>query len=746
MGLRRFFAVFVTGPSVLVCSRASKFRFGPHLVFRRVPIDGPQYCVSFNDVAPEEDLVDDPFRLNQPSDSVATEADTADITDVAVRKESLPADKRKVVVEPANDSPRSGPIENDDEEEMEPVGIPGGLPTLPRAGAVKRLSESLRTYGLSEGAAAALARAVARPEEARRRLQSPDLMRVPGGVLETISAQVWTPAITTFPGNNRQAGDRIYPLSGALGEERYPPLGSITAQPGETGELVLTAQSPAHVISELDRAEAFLASANDLTTTVASQGILRDLLLSVMRIEHQDMTPPVYAVVADDGSSRASSAHRIHELSSKDVVYGLPGNERSYRGLIGEVTAAALLPMEELTSTQAKRARSLVAPATIILGFRPDEGSSVRYDRAVRFVVGITHVEPPKRWGSAGENDALADAVIEEFVESRCIGDSEARWFAATSTPEEAAGDGFLPFEDARVVEIAARFHPRSVQRIFRRGVLRVTAKDRVTNEYKAKITTELALRPWRSAQTDPDRVTAVRSTVQRILTWPVLAEDSWRRGTDDPDKLLAEALSDLEGQGTSGPAGVELGVRGGWYIAVYQALVRDSRGSIDQRAPYSVIQKMIKSEHGLRVLHAAIVNGRNGYRPTRVDRHGSPERGNDQRSLPVDDPWLRRNFPMEDGQGSVSTVDGIVDTPESLFERHRRLVADLVDSLESALREAETVIGRSRALVRERGWPQAQAEDLAERLSKVSGRLRLWATVAETAEESEAEEAARED
>jgi hypothetical protein len=691
--------------------------------------------------------VDDPLRMKKSSNSAVTEVGITDITDVPVQEESLCADDdRNVVVEPATHSPRSGPTENDDDDELEPVGIPGGLPALPRANAVKRLSESLRTYGLSEGAAAALSRAIARPEEARRRLQSPDLMRVPGGVLETISAQVWTPAITTFPGNNRQAGDRIYPLSGALRDEHYPPLGSITAQPGETGELVLTAQSPAHVVSELDRAAAFLASANDLASTVGSQGILRDLLLSVMRIEHKDMTPPVYAVAADDGSSRTSSAHRLHGLSSEQVVYALPGNERNYRGLIGEVTSDALLPVEALTSTQVKRARSLVAPATIILRFRPDESSSVRYDHAVRFVVGITHVEPPKRWGSAGENDALADAVIEEFIEARRISGSEARWFAATSTPEEAAGDGFASFQDTRVVEIAARFLPRSAHRRFRRGVLRVTAKGRVTNEYKAQITTELALRPWRSTQTEPDRVAAVRSTIQRILTWPALAEDGWRRGTDDPDKLLEEALSDLENQGISGPAGVELGVRGGWYVAVHQALIRDTRGSIDQRAPYSVVQKMTENEHGLRVLHAAIVNGRSGRRPTRVDLHGSPERANDQRPLTVDDRWLRSSFPKEDGQGSVSAIEGIVDTPESLFERHRRLVADLVDSLESALREAEAVPGRSRTLVRERGWPRVQAEDLAERLSKVSGRLRLWATVAETAEESEAEEAAWED
>ena len=127
--------------------------------------------------------------------------------------------------------------------------MPGGLPPLAKASAVKRLADALETRGHSEGASRAIARAVVRPEEARRRLQSPDITRVTGGVLETVSVQVWTAGVTSFPGNNREASQRIYPLSGAAPGGQYPSLGPVSASPGVTGELVLNAESPAHVVS-----------------------------------------------------------------------------------------------------------------------------------------------------------------------------------------------------------------------------------------------------------------------------------------------------------------------------------------------------------------------------------------------------------------------------------------------------------------------------------------------------------------
>ena len=655
-------------------------------------------------------------------------------------------DEGAAVTEPVLTNPIAiPPVIEDDEDE--PASLTGALPSIPRPAAVRKLAEQLMAFGMSEGAAAAVARAVARPEEARRRLQNPDVLRVPGGELDTISVQVWTPAVSTFPGNNREAGTRVYALSNGVPDDHVPQLGATMSQAGVATELVLEAQSPAHVVASLSNSAAFLAQNNDLSGTIGQLGILRDVFLTVGRIEHEDKIAPRHVVWSDDGSSRISAAHRIMGLGPEEVVYRLPADDRAFRGLLGGTLADALRAPEDLTKEEARRVRALVAPATIVLRFRPEQDPPRRYDQAVRFVVGITHVDPPKAWGAASENDALADAVIEEFIERRLISQVQAGWLAATVTAAQAVEAGLDGHEDTRVADIVATFLPRSAQRTFSKGVRRVTAQAAVRAEQRARITTELILRPWRSGRSDQDRVAAVRSTLQRAYTLAPITEGGWRRGTDDPDKLLDEALRDLEGGVNSGPAGIELAIRGGYWLAVYQGLRRDARASADQRPPSSVLQKMTESEHGLRVMHAAIVSGRAGQRPGRVDKNGAVLRAGNDASIGVDDLWLRRTFPA----GSVvPDIEGEKETPGSKFERARRKVGELVDSLESALREAETVEGPTGPYVRDYGWPTDDAEVLGNRLNKLSARLAVWGQMYavvgdpgdfDTREDSDAEE-----
>ena len=147
----------------------------------------------------------------------------------------------------------------------------------------------------------------------------------------------------------------------------------------------------------------------------------------------------------------------------------------------------AARPHTELTTREITSARSLVAPATLVLGFRPDAGSGVRFDRAIGFVVGLTHVEPPKPWGPALENDALGDAVIDEFLDNRQISLALSEVVRRDTSPADADKHGFSPHPDARVAEIAAAFLPDSARAGLRRGVLRITAKGRITYDFKGE-------------------------------------------------------------------------------------------------------------------------------------------------------------------------------------------------------------------------------------------------------------------
>ncbi|MET9483525.1 hypothetical protein [Streptomyces sp. NPDC006638] len=672
----------------------------------------------------------------------AAEAESAS---VAAASGSSPEPPKPGVDQAGEAAPDPAQTVTDETERLEEdlPSLPDGLPALPRTTAVRKLATTLVTHGFSEGAATAVARAIARPEEARKRLQNPDIMRVPGGVLHTITTQVWAPAVCHFPGNNREAGYRVYPLSGALSPGHFPPLRGLEAALGETGELDLTAQSRAHVVSAMDKSNGFLARHNDLTETIGQHGILRELLLTVVRIDHEsEDEPPVWALAGADGSSRISASHRIHALGASDVLYGLPSDDRKYRQLLSQILGTGERPREEVTSDDVKRARALVAPATLVLRFIPDEGSELKYDQAVKFIVGITHVEPPKPWGTASENDALADPVIEEFLGAGRLTRTRAEWFAADMTPEEVRSNVLDPWPDTRVAEIVSTFLNTEDHTLFRKGVLRITAKSKVTGDFKAKVVTEMILRPWRAANADADgadRVSGTRSTLQRMLKWTPLQVAGWHvSGDNDPDKMLESALRNLEDRGSAEGAGIELGVRGGYYLAVHGTLVREARGrTVDYRTPSSVLQRMTENSHGLRTLHRAIVDGRQNRKPQRVDESGTPQLNLSNKPLEADDQWLRTTFTAVGESVSSSPIEGDVATPESEFESAKAHFANLVASLESALVAAESVRGHSRAFLREQGWPQLHAEDLGNRLDKVSGRLKMYAAIAEAAEEA---------
>ncbi|MFD3727871.1 hypothetical protein [Streptomyces sp. NPDC058671] len=493
----------------------------------------------------------------------------------------------------------------------------------------------------------------------------------------------------------------------------------------------------------MDKSNSFLARHNDLTETIGQHGILRELLLTVVRIDHDsEDESSVWALAGADGSSRISASHRIHALGASDVLYGLPGDDRKYRQLLSQVLGTGERPREEVTPDDVKRARALVAPATLVLRFIPDESSQLQYDQAVKFIVGITHVEPPKPWGAASENDALADPVIEEFLRAGRLTRTRAEWFAADLTPDEVRSNVLDPWPDTRVAEIVAAFLNAEEHALFRKGVLRITAKSKVTVDFKAKVVTEMILRPWRAANADADaadRVSGTRSTLQRMLKWTPLQASGWHvSGDNDPDKMLESALRSLKEGGSSEGAGVELGVRGGYYLAVHGTLVREARGrTVDYRTPSSVLQRMTENPHGLRTLHRAIIDGRQNRKPQRVDEIGTPQLNLNNKPLEADDTWLRTTFTAVGEAVSSPPIEGDVTTPESEFEGAKAHFANLVASLESALVAAESVRGHSRAFVREQGWPQVHAEDLGIRLDKISGRLKMYAAIAEAAEEA---------
>ncbi|WP_217146969.1 hypothetical protein, partial [Streptomyces sp. AC627_RSS907] len=88
----------------------------------------------------------------------------------------------------------------------------------------------------------------------------------------------------------------------------------------------------------MDKSNSFLARHNDLTETIGQHGILRELLLTVVRIDHEsEDEPPTWTLAGADGSSRITASHRIHALGASDVLYGLPSDDRKYRQLLSQI-------------------------------------------------------------------------------------------------------------------------------------------------------------------------------------------------------------------------------------------------------------------------------------------------------------------------------------------------------------------------------------------------------------------------
>ena len=54
-------------------------------------------------------------------------------------------------------------------------------------------------------------------------------------------------------------------------------------------------------------------------------------------------------------------------------------------------------------------------PALILVGFRPNSTGTTGFPTAVKSLVALRHVDPPKPWGEGPANEALADEVLDEL-------------------------------------------------------------------------------------------------------------------------------------------------------------------------------------------------------------------------------------------------------------------------------------------------------------------------------------------
>jgi hypothetical protein len=568
------------------------------------------------------------------------------------------------------------------------------LPSPALATATRKLGDKLTDlFNLSEDAAHAFAIAVVDPSAARRAAENPERLAVPGGAIMAVRADVWSRRIIPDPRNPRTGPARRHPASDLIGRDestRFQPLLEARAATGERAQLIQRVQSPEHLAWAAHQARDYVIANNDWRESIRQQGVMTEVWLAATTFEHLDGTGDVTVPVTAEGSSRVTCVHDLLDLRSSDVPY--TRDDRRLRARVRELNEAITIAgtTEEIEGTLAVKARCERIPALLLVGFEAHGGSAPDFGVAVRSLVALRHVDYPKPWGDATENEALADAVVSELERRRLITSGRAAWIAGTLTPREAAVAGFHADPAIRAASIIRLFteSDRGIHQAVRAAITGQSTRKRITTKLLLEVATSLVLRSV--PEEDARKRERVRKYLKEAFSGELAKE--WDATLRDPDQLAHAALAELA-TGEGGPASRELAARAAYPLVVNGQLAGD-RGSRnndqpDRRHPGEVIDRMRCSPRGVHQLRRALVDFADGRRIRLVDENGEISRGVEGRELIARDADLRGLF-YAAGEGPAPVVSP--ETPAEVLGNELNGLGSLVLAIETAVRRVESV------------------------------------------------------
>ncbi|MFF6907257.1 hypothetical protein ACFY9Q_15075 [Streptomyces sp. NPDC012389] len=617
---------------------------------------------------------------------------------------------------------------------------------LPRFNAVDNLSDALLGRGLSEKSVEALARAAVQPEDMRRKLTDVNKLRVQGGTLHIIETRLWSASVLPHPANPREYGRRSYALGGISPSLRILPEPGPTS--GDGPELQIRVPRPDDLAQRLDDAKERLIKENPLDDDIAAEGVLQPLMVVPMTVWY-DSAPhrPTALLITADGSSRISAVHQLLGYRPSVIAYDWAHDVRKFRR---EVNRWLRLPQKQdwdsLSPADQGKLRALTVPARVVVGFEPDTRAGVRFHTAVRNFIGLTHIRPPKPYGSAVENEAKGDAVLDSLAEptrSRParITSQEKLWFAAMINEQEAAEEGFSPHQDVRAAEIvrAVLGGGTGTARRVNEGIRSLTAKQRPHREDRVDIAVELILRPVRTARNDlVAYVRPRRAALQRAYRLKEIEElptDALLEGGLDGSRSLEElrtaaAKEAAEGLGASGRLGVaqtELAIKAAYYMITADTMALQNEGSgaaraDDSRSAVGVLRAMLSQHRGVVQAYEVVRAGRLGRPLYEVDEDGTPIRTAEGGYRNLTDARVRQTY---NGEMLTEALVGIV-----AVRARWATVANSVENLRRAVDEMESVPADEGcgSLVKRDGWDPEQVEKARSSLDRTSRKLADWA------------------
>jgi hypothetical protein len=513
----------------------------------------------------------------------------------------------------------------------------------------------------------------------------------------------------------------------------------------QLAELVVDIESRHHLTWAAQQAALYVLRENDWRASIASQGVMEAVWLAATTYRHGDGYAPVTTLTTAEGSSRMTAVHELLSIRSSDVPYD--DNEAKLR--------AHLRKLNEVLDRGPTRG-DLVAlrcervPALILVGFRPHAAGNTGFPTAVKSLVALRHVDPPKPWGEGPENESLADEVLDEMYRRDLISAAERDYFGGSCTRAEARAAHLSDdptIRASKIVRLVSSTEQRIAEAV-RVAVTSQSTRKRITSKLANELATALILR---AVADDPAKTDQVRRYMRHAFGKSV-HRAAWQSSNRDTDQMVKEALKEVresigeKSDDEPGPTSLELAVRAAYPLVVTGRLNAD-RGSAnntqpDRRTPGEVLDAMRRSIQGIHQLGQALRDFADD-RPIRaVDEDGVVKRldgaNGDQM---VNDIYLRGEFPPPGKARAPRPNDTAID------RYHNRLNAfsEALDALDRTFNDISQVVGDDgRPLVESRGVEPPSCAAWRELLSRVDEELVVWGRTFKRAFGTESDDSTR--
>ncbi len=292
----------------------------------------------------------------------------------------------------------------------------------------------------------------------------------------------------------------------------------------------------------------------------------------------------VTTLITVEGSSRTTSVHRLLGLRSSEVPYD--DKDQKLRKHIDALNTAL---DSGCTAEQTVALRCEQMPALLIVGFVRHPHGQTTFSTAIKSMVALRHVDPPKPWGEGPENESLADEVLAELFGQGLISETDRDYFAGSCTKDEAAAAHLSPDPAIRAAKIARLFiaDDPSVQQAIRVAVTSQSTRKRITARLLNQLITALVLR---SVAGDASKTDQIRRYMRHAFS-----KAAHREAWESTDRSILElrdlAIAEVRGAIADssitepGPASLELAVRAAYPLIVSGRLNAD-RGTANNNQP----------------------------------------------------------------------------------------------------------------------------------------------------------------